>query len=511
MDAHVSKSSQLESLHDYLKFKARGLARLLLMELNSFVEWEDGQPYLTLREADLARIEFYAGLQRILDDFLAHVAERHPFSVAIDVDRWRLGAYYVTDRILKTIGTTFTVDELVSGEGRLSIDPLLVLSSRKVEELLEFLVRNEVVERVRGHAADETYFGDVPTAQVSVYRVAEDVGHKLASFARINEHERAELLGDEVSPGFAGQPWADSDIGILVAGRYELRDELDRGGMGRVYRAYDRLLARDVAVKMLDVPELLADELMRERFTRKANLALGLEHPNIVATFDVFTDEQQRPGIAMQFVDGISLAQVLKQSRLNVTDAVRIADALLDALAYLEKRGIARLDLKPSRILVDAALHPIIIDVGLAKHQDADVDRGEAFTQAGVLVGTPAYLAPEQIAGGHIDIRTDMYTLALIVCELITGRPVRSDEGIYEILHAATEQVDLSGLPASPELREVLQKALSLDPAARYESAAEMRAVLAGVPEASYGFGLQPVAASPPRDQPMAAAGSGVP
>jgi len=484
IDENLAHSAQLASLHDYLRFKARGVPRLLLMELNSFVEWASGHPYLTLRAPDLARIEFYAGLQRILDDFLAEGASARPFSVAIDEDRWRVGAYYVTDRILRTMGGTFTVDDLVAVEGRLSVDPLLILSPSKVEHLVEHLVRNEVLERTRGGALDETYFGDVPGAQVPVYRVAENVGVKLSSFARVNERERADLATEDGShPPPSGQPWANVELGSVVACRYEIREEIDREGMGRVYRAHDLPMNRQVAVKILDVSTLWADERMRNRFARKAELAVQVEHPNIVSTYDVFTDDDGRPGIVMQFVEGTSLRQLLKQAGMPPTDAVTVARSLLDALTYLDGKGLARLDLKPSSILLDADLRPVILDVGLAKHVNGSDE--EALTRTGVMVGTPAYAAPEQIGGGQVDIRADLYSVALIMCELITGQPVRRGSDLADMLRIVMEEdVDVSQVPVSPELRAVLRRGLKKAPSERYDHPAEMRDALLAVPEA---------------------------
>ena len=490
--------AELGSLPDYLRFKARGVPRLLLMELNSLVEWDDGRPYLTLRTPDRARIEFYAGVERVLAEFTGHAADGHAFSVAIDEDRWRIGAYYVTDWILRTLGRTFTAQDVIrtsdddDDAGEVALDPLLVLVPEKVEALLEHLVTHEYLVRVRGLGADERQFGDVPDAQVAVYKLADDVAGKLRAFARDNVQERADLLADgaaEQPGGIAAQPWGSTGVGQVVGdGRYELEQEIDRGGMGRVYIARERQRGREVAIKMLDVPGLAGDETMRARFMRKAKIATALEHPNIVPTLDVFTEADGRLGIVMELVTGTSLKQLLAQVRLEPRDAVQIASALLDALQYLSERDVIRLDLKPSSIMVSGALDPVIVDIGLAKHGRGDT----AITASGApVVGTPAYLAPELISGSGADGRADVFTVGMLLWEMLVGRPARRPGGLMEVLKQAVgEDVDLDALSiVSPELRDTMARMLEREPDRRWETAAAARDALAAVPEAT---GFQP-------------------
>jgi serine/threonine-protein kinase len=460
---------EFSSLPDYLRFKARGVPRLLLMELNALVEWDEGRPCVTLRAADRKRIEFYAGVERVLASFTGTSADGHTFSVAIDEDRWRIGAYYVTDWILRTLGRTFTVEDLIPKDGEVALDPLLVLEPEKVEQLLEHLTTHEIVVRVRGHGADERHFGDVPEAQVAIYKVADDVGAKLREFARENVHERADLLADAEDPAIAAQPWGKSRAGETVGkGRYVLEEEIDRGGMGRVYRATDRTRGSEVAVKLLDASGSAGDKVMRARFLRKAGIARELHHPNIVETLDVLTDDEQRPGVVMEFVHGTSLQQLLRQVRFAAKDAVYVARGLLDALAYLGSDGIVRLDLKPSSIVVEPSFRPVIVDLGLAKRDEPDEAQVPITVDADQLIGTPAYLAPEIVSGGRVDIRADVYTVGLLLFEMLSGRPARPGGELFEVLKAATtEDVDVSDLPVSDELRDAMRLMLARDPDAR--------------------------------------------
>ena len=485
---------ELASLPDYLRFKARGVPRLLLMELNALVEWDDGRPYLVLRTPDRARIEFYAEVERALAEFTGRAADGHAFSVAIDEDRWRIGAYYVTDWILRTLGRTFTAQDVVrTGEAddELALDPLLVLVPEKVEALLEHLVTHEYLVLVRGLGADERHFGDVPDAQVAVYKLADDVAAKLRAFARHNVQERAELLADgaaEQPGGIAAQPWGSTRVGDVVGkGRYELFEEIDRGGMGRVYIAADRQSGQSVAVKLLDVPGLSSDETMRARFMRKAKIATTLKHPNIVPTLDAFTEDDGRLGIVMELVVGTSLKQLLRQVRLTPPDAVVIAVALLDALEHLSGHGVVRLDLKPSSIMVRGETDPVIVDIGLAKQEREE----SAITQVGdPFIGTPAYLAPEIVTGGEVDGRADIFTVGMLLWEMLAGAPARPPGELFEVLRrAATEDLDVDALAmASLELRNVMRRMLARVPDHRWPTAAAARDALGTVPEAA-GFG----------------------
>ena len=460
---------EFRSLPDYLRFKARGVPRLLLMELNALVEWHDGKPCVVLRAADRKRVEFYAGIERVLASFTGTALDGHSFSVAIDEDRWRIGAYYVTDWILRTLGRTFTVEDLIPKEGEVALDPLLVLEGEKVEDLLEHLRTNEIVVRVRGHGADERHFGDVPEAQVAIYKVADDVGAKLREFARENVHERADLLADADDAAIAAQPWGKTRAGETVGnGRYQLEEEIDRGGMGRVYRATDRQRGAEVAVKLLDASDSAGDKVMRARFLRKARIALELHHPNIVETLELLTEDEHRPGVVMEFVKGTSLQQLLRQVRFAPKDAVFVARGLLDALACLAHDGIVRLDLKPSGIVVEPEFRPIIVDLGLAKRGEPDEDAPPITVESDQLIGTPAYLAPEIVRGGSVDIRADVFTVGMLLYEMLSRQPARRQGELFEVLKAAaTEDVNVGALPVSDELVATMRRMLALDPAVR--------------------------------------------
>ena len=472
----------LEELAHYLRFKARGVPRLLLKELNEFVIWHGQQACIELRGPDLARVVFYAGIERILDEFVRPGGATPAFGVAIDADRWMIGAYYLTDAVLRTGGDSFTTASLLKdGAGR-GVEAVSVESERKVAALLDYFATHGVLDVVHGKDAASTYYEDTPDAQTVVYRLSDDIVAKLAAFARVDERERADLASVPASPS----PWVDTEApGAVVGEHYELLDELDRGGMGRVYKARDRRSGDEVAIKLLDVPELAASPAMEARFRRKARIALEVQHPNVVRTLDTLT-EAGAPGIVMELVPGTPLRQLVDQVRIAPRDAAQIAMRLLDAVQYLFEHGIIRCDLKPTGIMIDQDLKPVILDLGIAKRLGSDTPKFDATvaTRAGVAIGTPAYAAPEQLSGEEVDVRGDVFSVAAILVEMISGRPPRGTGDLFQILvRAAKEDIDVDDLSVSPELRTVLRTALARDPGARYPTPGAMRDALAATPE----------------------------
>jgi eukaryotic-like serine/threonine-protein kinase len=224
---------------------------------------------------------------------------------------------------------------------------------------------------------------------------------------------------------------------------------------------------------------------------RKATIARDLRHRNIVPTLDVFTEDDGRLGIVMEFVSGTSLKQLLRQVRLEPGDAVAIAVALLDALDYLEAHKVVRLDLKPSSIMVRGTADPVIVDIGLAKHESS----ATKITESGdPLIGTPAYLAPEAITGGEVDGRADIFSVGMLLWEMLAGQPAREPGELFEVLRrAVAEDLNVDALSmASSELRDAIRKMLARDPDHRWRTPALARDALLKVPEFVFSFHVAP-------------------
>jgi len=256
-------------------------------------------------------------------------------------------------------------------------------------------------------------------------------------------------------------------------GHYEIKSELGRGGMATVYRGYDPRFEREVAVKVLPPEMLHADPQFRVRFQREAKIIAKLEHPSIVPVYDV-GEENNQPYFVMRYMSGGSLADRIKKRVYTVDEAARLFEQIAPGLDEAHIKGIVHRDLKPSNILFAGNEIPCISDFGIAK-----LSQGESGNVTGsAIIGTPAYMSPEQAAGNEVDGRTDIYALGIILYEMLTGRqPYQSETPMGLALKHITEPVP-SILEARPDLpawvEEVVSTSMAKNPADRYQTAQEM-------------------------------------
>jgi eukaryotic-like serine/threonine-protein kinase len=271
--------------------------------------------------------------------------------------------------------------------------------------------------------------------------------------------------------------------GRVLASRYRLEAPIARGGMASVWLAHDELLGRRVAVKALH-SNLAGDEKLRARFRQEAIAAAGLSHPNIVATYDT-GDDDGLAFIVMELVEGESLRQLLdRKGALDVPAAVGIARQVSAALEAAHRNGVVHRDVKPGNVLVPREGPVKVTDFGIAKATgSAD------FTRTGMVVGTARYLSPEQVQGQPTDARTDVYSLGLVLYEMLAGRPAY--QGDTEM---ATAVARLAGPPpplpsvrpgVPPGIVSILDHALQPDPAHRIPSAAAFGELLERGPNAA--------------------------
>ena len=263
----------------------------------------------------------------------------------------------------------------------------------------------------------------------------------------------------------------------LLAGRYLLEGLLGRGGMAMVYAGRDRRLDRQVAVKV--VPAAVTEPVGRARFIREARSAAGLSHPNAVAVFDA-GEADGFLFIVMELVDGRSLGDVLAEGgALEPGQAMAVAAAVLAALGQAHKVGIVHRDVKPANIMVSYGGDVKLLDFGIARRLD---DLAGEVTAAGEVVGTPTYLAPEQIEGRTTTPATDVYAVGVVLFEMLSGvAPFRRDGPIATALAHSTAPVpDVRSVrPDVPDwLAAVIGKAMAKDPGDRFADAAAMHAAL---------------------------------
>ena len=255
-------------------------------------------------------------------------------------------------------------------------------------------------------------------------------------------------------------------------GIYEIKSELGRGGMATVYKGYDPRFEREVAVKVLP-PELLhADPQFRARFEREAKIIAKLEHPSIVPVYDV-GEENNQPYFVMRFMNGGSLSDRIKAGILTVENAARILDQIAPGLDEAHAKGFVHRDLKPSNILFDAKGIPYISDFGIAK-----ISQGSGTMTGSGIIGTPAYMAPEQATGDPVDGRADVYALGIILFEMLTGKqPYEADTPMAVAIKHVTDPVPRiltvnPNLPADMDL--IIRKAMAKDREERFGTAVDM-------------------------------------
>lgn len=269
---------------------------------------------------------------------------------------------------------------------------------------------------------------------------------------------------------------------------YELGKKIGRGGMGEVYLARDTRLDRDVAIKF--VPESqTADEGLRSRFEREARAASKLIHPNIVAIHS-FERAEGRDFIVMEYVPGRSLGDVIAAGNLSLDHAVKYAREIADALQAAHAQGVVHRDIKPDNVVITKDGHAKVLDFGLAT-----IEGATRITKSSTSVGTLAYMSPEQLQGGDVDHRTDLFALGVVLYEMITGRlPFQGEHQAamtYAIINADPEPLARYKANIRDDLQRIIDKALRKNVGQRYQSAADFRAdldVLSGSSQSQIGW-----------------------
>ena len=269
----------------------------------------------------------------------------------------------------------------------------------------------------------------------------------------------------------------------------EVLELIGQGGMGAVYKARQPTLDRTVALKIL-APRLVQDAAFAERFSREARTLAKLSHPHIVGIHD-FGEVDGLYYFVMEYVDGAALREVMRAGRLSAADALGLVPQLCDALQFAHEVGVVHRDIKPENILLDHAGNVKIADFGLAKLIAPDRADGVSLTVSGAVMGTPAYMAPEQIEHPlEVDHRADIYSLGVVFYELLTGElPL----GRF-VPPSRKVEVDV-------RVDEVVLKALEKEPRLRYQQASEVRAEVDNISSAAAVPG--PPAASPRAVEPI--------
>ena len=286
-------------------------------------------------------------------------------------------------------------------------------------------------------------------------------------------------------------------------GRYEIIEKIGQGSMGNVYKGFDPQIKREIALKVLKEDQL-ENEYFVKRFLKEA-MAIGrLSHPNIVTIYDVGEDHQT-VYIVMEFLTGKPLNEVMKTRRFTLEEALQICIKAARALHYAHEKGVVHRDVKTTNIMITGALHVTLTDFGIAHFDDPQMTNK---TQAGEILGTPAFMSPEQVAGKPVDGRSDLFSLGVILFELVTGkRPFTGQNlpAVFESIMKKDPEWPLEPAhPISPELSRIINKSLCKDPAGRFQTGEEMAVALlqiidtSGKEGAAVGLFTEPAPAPPP-------------
>jgi len=279
--------------------------------------------------------------------------------------------------------------------------------------------------------------------------------------------ETIETLKDELTTG------------STFAGRYQIIEELGKGGMGKVYKVHDTKIKEKIALKLIK-PEIAKDKKTIERFNNELRLARKIRHKNICQMFDL-GEEQGTHFITMEFVPGQDLKGLIRQTgQLAVGTTINIAKQICEGLTEAHKLDVVHRDLKPSNIMIDKDGNVRIMDFGIARSLEA-----KGITGAGVMIGTPEYISPEQVEGKEADQRADIYSLGVILYEMVTGRvPFEGDTPLsiaYKHKHEAPQDPRKINAQIPDDLSHLILKCLEKDKENRYQSTGELRTELENI------------------------------
>ena len=258
--------------------------------------------------------------------------------------------------------------------------------------------------------------------------------------------------------------------------RYELLNIIGEGGMGKVYRAYDNLLKREIAIKILELEEKSMVDVLK----REALITANLTHPFIVSLFDV-GEIRRKPFIAMEFVEGKSLKEVMMTKIFEEEEIIKIALDLLSALSYAHSKGVIHRDIKPSNILITSSGHPKLADFGIAKafHLPWQFDLE--------IIGSPSYMAPEVIEGSKYDHRADLFSMGVVLYEMLCGKHPFRKRTFSETIKAIKKEVPVPPSFIRKEIMKgwdfVISKAIAKNPDERYTDAEQFAKDIEGLKE----------------------------
>lgn len=322
-----------------------------------------------------------------------------------------------------------------------------------------------------------------PQEEAKVKRLEERMENLEALICRLDTEMNQQLeksimlaKNSTADPGASQMPTSFLSVASALENRFQVLKEIGRGGMGVVFQAYDKQLKEQVAIKVLS-PLLSHDTEALERLKREVSAARRVTHTNVIRIHDI-TETNQLYYVSMEYFNGISLKEFIRQTgALSAMQATQIASQICDGLEAAHQQGVIHRDLKSQNIIINTANQVKIIDFGLARTAHLD-----GMTVSGLIMGTPEYMAPEQVSGKRVDERADIYSLGVILYELFTGRlPFTGDSAIsvgFKQIKDDPPSPRSINPQISEEVQKVILKALEKDPFARHRNVTELKKAL---------------------------------
>jgi len=458
----------------YLEYRGRGIPRRMWRAFNQSVKWYEGAPVVAFSQQDMRQHKVYAEVCTILKSNDEKLFGDTSDDLQSDAgDSPRLGAHYIMDWILGRGPNPFTEADLIKWSKSISakILPPSFVVERLIGDLLEILTKAGVIQELKaGREVQHRIVVEGENVRLQEANLVGPKRYKLDARRRRDLGKgKVELIEDlNLFRGDSG----------LQFGEYTILDNLGSGGMGRVYRAVQKGRSVAVALKVIK-SGVNWDQGLNVRFEREVALLASLSHPNLVRCLDSGVDGENH-FLAMDLIDGVELKSVLEaKGRLSIDEFLAIALPIADVLNYLHSNGIIRNDLKPENIMISVEGKVVMIDLGTSKKLNAE----RRLTTLGAIIGTPSYMAPEQIRGQGIDHRCDIYSFGAMMYAMLTGYAVIDVLGVEAqlnaVLHGEVVAPQVHN-PAIPDAIEALiLRCLAKSPDQRPASAQEIKSFIA--------------------------------
>lgn len=462
------KPACVRDLHRYLTYVGRGIPRRMLRTVNEFVRWIEKVPNIALTDEELTRVEFYADLQRLLEENPS-ILGQNPYEAGVQKDKRQLAVYYILDWILRRSDRPFTLDEVLEAANSLSNKLVGALAmSEPVNRLVAALLVWSYLERL--NSLDEAQILDTTKPQGDRYRLTDEALIALSGIRRPEPASFAQEYATDQSTTPSDGPAVGREHPSTgsVVGSYQILSPLGRGGFGSVYRAIHIATQRIVALKVRHAEFPSQYSRSADLFRREIDALRQMHNPSIVQILDV-GEWHGDPYYVMELIEGVNLRAAVGSSIGVPGFAVYAGIQMARAFGYVHSLGFYRNDIKPENIMLSTAGMVYLFDFGTVVRPDSD----DSF-----LVGTPNYMAPEAFEGARPDPRMDVYAVGLVLYELACGRrPIAKELPLPEFIRKRLESIPIppSEFVQIPrKLEGIIMTCLELKPENRYGAMAEL-------------------------------------